>query len=318
MKILQCISDYIDRMSFAVKSIRFFAMAGGLVLIVTGQYLRGSNVEWQASISDTLFWVGLSILLITNLLLVFIDKQPVEILKYLHEEEKRSNELRGVVDDLHFENKALIAWNTLTRLNSGLLGQALANPTMDPASRSSVFEVAVEFIADRKQRLFGIEDDYLNISVYEYSDTDKELHCIACYRSRPSDMKKPHRSWKIGEGHVGNTFKKKRELICADATDPNVADWIEAPSEKWESGDEKKYISLIAVPIAVDVDHPLGVIIVTSDRPQRFVHRSDVETESKGHHPAVEALQDVASQLAQLMCILKVEKIDNGKEEGNE
>lgn len=81
--------------------------------------------------------------------------------------------------------------------------------------------------------------------------------------------------------------------------------------------DKEKYVSLIAVPIAVDANRPLGVVIVTSDQPRRFVNRPNAETGAKAHRPAVEALQDIASQLAQLMYILKVEKQDNGKEGNN-
>ena len=195
------LSDYIDHVGFSAKSIRFVALIGA-VLTVIGHYLRGLDVNWQM-IPDTLFWVGLIVMLITNLLLVFIDKQSVEILKSLHEEEKKNDELEYLAN----ENKALISWNTLMKINFELLDRALLNPTMNQDSRSLLFKAAVECIAERKHRLFGIEDDYLNISVYEYSDTDEELHRIACYRSRPSDAEGPHRSWKIGEGQVGKAVR---------------------------------------------------------------------------------------------------------------
>ena len=257
-------------------------------------------------------------MLITSLWLIFIDKHSAEILKSLHEEQKKSDELESLANNLRFKNKALVSWNTIMKVNFELLDQTLITPTMDPTSRARLFNTVVECIAERKHRLFGIEDDYLNISVYEYSDTDEELQCIACYRSRPSDAKGPHRSWKTGEGHVGKTFELKRELICADARASDVADLIAPPQEKMKSTDRERYISLIAVPIAVDANHPLGVIIMTSDQPQRFVNRSDVEIGSKESQPAVEALQDIASQLAQLMCILGMKELDNGKEQNNE
>ena len=318
MKTPQYLSDYIDQLGFSVRVIRFFALAGGLALIGIGHYFRGSNVEWQASISDTLFWVGLVVMLITNLLLVFIDKQPVEVLKSLHEEEEKSGKLEGLVNDLRFENKALISWNALTKVNFELLDRALMKPTMDQDSRSLVFNVAVECIAERKHRLFGIEDDYLNISVYEYSDTDEKLHCIACHRGPTSDAGGQYRSWKIGEGHVGRTFQSKRGWVCADTRDSSVANWFEPSLENRKDTDRERYISLISVPIAIDAEHPLGVIIVTSNKSQRFVNRSDVEIGSKAQHPTVESLQDIASQLAPLMCILKVESSDNGKGQNNE
>lgn len=317
MKTLAHLSDYLDRLATAVKCIRFLALVGSVAIIGIGHYFRGAEAEWQTSIADTLFWIGLAVLLIANLLLVFVDRQPVEILKSLHEEEKRSKKREDLIKEYRLESEALTAWNTLTRFNSELLDQALLNPEMNRNSRSRVFEAAVEFIADYKQRLFGIEDDYLNISVYERSDADDELHCIACYRSRSSDAEGPHRSWKIGEGHVGKAFELKRGLVCADARKPDVAGWVAAPTGKLKDDDEKKYISLIAVPIAVDSDKPLGVIVVTSDRPRRFVNLSDVETESEAQRQkfAVESLQDIASQIAQLMRILEIAEDEEEREE---
>ena len=311
MKALQHLSNYIDQVGLSAKSIRFIALGGG-VLTAVGHYLHGPSVEWQI-ISGTLFWFGLFVMLATNLLLVFIDRQSVEILKSLYDEEKKSDGLEGLAN----ENKALISWNTLMKINFELLDRALLNPTMDEDSRSRIFSAAVKCVAGRKYQLFGIEDDYLNISLYEYSDTDKKLHCIACYRSPPFDSGGPYRSWNSGEGHVGRTFELKREWVCPDTRDPNVANWFEPSLKNKKDTDKERYISLIAVPIAVDVDRPLGVIIVTSDQPQRFVNRSDVNIDSKARHPAVEALQDIASQLAQLMCILKMGELDSKKEEGN-
>ena len=48
------------------------------------------------------------------------------------------------------------------------------------------------------------------------------------------------------------------------------------------------------------------------------MNRSDAENGAKAQYPAVEALQDIASQLAQLMHILKEGEPDNGKEESSE
>ena len=320
MKALDHLSVFLNRLSFAVKGIRFFAMVGGVALTGLGHYFRASSVAWQAGIADTLFWIGLVTLLLTNLLLVFVDKQSVEVLQSLHEEEKRNNELELILDDYEYETEALIAWNTLSRLLSELLDQALTNPVFDEHTRNRMFQAAVEFIADRKLRLFGVEDDYLNVSIYEHREADGELHCVACFRSRPSDAEGPHRTWGVGEGHVGKAFELQRELVCADARASDVAAWIAAPPDKHRDDDTERYISLIATPIAVEADKPLGVVIVTSDQPKRFVNTSDIETDSDAQRQrfAVESLQDFAAQLAQLMCILNSKPEKHVEEEAKD
>ena len=48
---------------------------------------------------------------------------------------------------------------------------------------------------------------------------------------------------------------------------------------------------------------------MTRNQPQRFENLSDAEIGAKVNQPAVEALQDIASQLAKLMGILEMEKL---------
>ena len=63
-----------------------------------------------------------------------------------------------------------------------------------------------------------------------------------------------HRSWGVGEGHVGKAFELQTELICSDATKPDVAAWIAAPPAKSKESDNKWFVFLAAIPIAIDIE----------------------------------------------------------------
>lgn len=306
MGFLDHASSYLDALSVAVKRIRFVALVGGVGLTGVGSYFRTSSVQWQADVSDTLFWVGLAVLLLMNLLLVFVDKQAVETLKSLHEQEKRTGELEDRRVELEQVNIAFAAWLSLIKLLSELTDQAMATKEAEPETKRRLLNAAVEFIVEYKTRLFGIGDDYLNVSIYEYVASSESLECVACYRSRSSDAVGPHRSWRSGEGHVGKAFERQTELVCGDARAPDVASWIAAPPDKFQDDDPVKYVSLAAIPIAIRADDPLGVIIMSSDQPHRFVSRDQEpgDFEQEQGQFAVGALQDIAAQLAQLMFIL--------------
>lgn len=308
-KSLELFAKYLDAMAPAVKRVRFIGLVAGFGIVTVGNHWRGSDVPFLAENASTVFWVGLTILLLVNFLLLFIDKQTVETLQALHAEEGKTEQLEAELEELDQYLRALVAWLTLSKLMSELIDQLLREDNLGPEEKERIFNAAVEFIAERKLRLFGIEDDYLNISIYMYDDEKQELECVACYRSRPSDAQGDHRTWRPGEGHVGKAFELQRELICGDATALDVAAWIAAPPGKESDLDLERYVSLAAVPIAINADEPLGVIIMTSDQPGRFVNQSDGEeaddlAPSQGRY-AVDALQDIAAQLAQIMCIVK-------------
>lgn len=312
MKSLEHLSKYLNIISFSVKYLRFVALVVGVGLTTLGHFNRGSAEEnWLANNADVLFWVGLSVLLLTNLLLVFVDRQSIEILRSLHAEEQKNALISEELASLQGEKRALAAWVTLTKLISELIDQAIDAQAIDDDAANRLYGAAVEFIAEYRNRLFGIEDDYINISIYEFNTKINMLTCVACYRSRPSDAKGPRRSWGVGEGHVGKAFELQNELVCGDATAPDVAAWIAAPPGKRKEDDAEKFVSLAAIPVAISASEPLGVVIMTSSERYRFININDLE----GGYPdevdvqrakyAVAALQDIAAQIAQLMSILQ-------------
>lgn len=305
----------LQRASKSIKTIRITGTVGGSLLLGLGQFFRNSTPcaqatttgcvpGWAVDAAYLAFWLGFAVIILTNLVLVFVDKQAVETVSDLHASEAERRKLERQLADADKTEKALVAWTTLTKLVSEVLDSALGS-ALTPEETENAYNFILEAIAERRTRLFGVEDDYLNISVYEWCPVQEELVCIACYRSRPSDIGKQHRRWRSGEGHVGKAFELQRELICSDAMQPDVAAWVAAPPAKNKDADRTKYVSLAAFPIALTAGNPLGVLIMTSDVAGRF---RNGESDGSGAHHGVAALADVASQLAQIMFVIQSRK----------
>jgi hypothetical protein len=321
MKTIEHVTEYLDRISSSVKVLRYLALVIGVGMSAAGYYFRTSEKLFLSENADTIWLSGLGLLLVANLLLVFVDKPSVEMLKSLHAKETETEELDKTVAQLSQDNTILTAWLTLTKLLSELIDEAMAADKVERDESLLLYKAAVEFIAEYKGRLFGFNDDYANISIYEFDEDSKELVCVACYRTRPSDAEHAHRSWKSGEGHVGKAYQRKAELVCSDARVPDVASWISAPPDKFHEEDLNRYVSLAAIPIAIKADTPLGVVIMTSSEPNRFVNSQELDADSQMQRAkyAVAALQDIAAQIAQLMFILQSKQIKpEGVTDGHE
>lgn len=320
MTSLEHVSRYLDGLSGAVKRLRFVALVIGTLLTALGHYARSSEREWLSGNADVLFWTGLVVLLLTNLILVFVDRQAVEVMKSLHDEERNNTRLVEELESLRGDHRAAVAWLTLNKLISELVDQAIEADYVSKETESRLYGAAVEFIAEYKSRLFGVDDDYVNIAIYRFDKEREELECVACYRSRPSDAEGPHRTWRSGEGHVGKAFELQNELVCGDATAPDVAAWIAAPPNKFRQDDGEKYVSLAAIPVAISAAEPLGVVIMTSSERYRFINLNETDDDYADDVDvqrakfAVAALQDIAAQIAQLMCILNAKQTNQEDE----
>jgi hypothetical protein len=101
------------------------------------------------------------------------------------------------------------------------------------------------------------------------------------------------RSWRAGEGHVGQAFQKRQMIITSDATSQEVAALFRANGSNERPGDDNLYRSYVSAPfgLAADDRKPLGVLVVTSDVPGRF------------DFPARQPVELVASVLAAVMRI---------------
>lgn len=310
--------EFLRAASRRIKVVRFVASVVGAALLAASYYLRSLDIQCPDGLSEcgpqpmqilaqqageVAFWLGIAMVVLANLVLVFVDKQSVETLLDLRAAEEDLVQSQRLRERLEKEREALVAWTTLTHVVSEVLDACLKRTEITDAEARRLLGFCLEAIAERKMRLFGVEEDYLNISLYVWDGSSEALALVACFRSNPSHVKAEHRRWRVGEGHVGKAFELQRELVCSDAREPDVAMWIAAPPDKVKDTDDRRYVSLAAVPVGLKASEPLGVLIMTSDVPGRF--SNDAEAESEPPHYGVAALQDIAAQLAQIIFVVQ-------------
>ena len=301
--------EYIRPIARVLKAARLITSALGVVAIAVGQTWMTSQTAWQLEWAPLIFWSGVGAIVVTGLILLFFEKDSASLLLDLNASEVMVSEQSGHIRYLERREEILLSWQSVTKLLAELLDQALTTSELDPEKKKAIFTAVVEILADYKFSLFRIADEYCNISIYEHSAERGILECVACYRSRPSDALGDHRTWKVGEGHVGKAFELQRELICGDASAPDIKPWISASPANFDHRDDERYVSLAAVPIGVDAEDPVGVLIVTSNVPMRFANSGENhgdENVKEERRLAVAALQDFAAQVGQLVAVFRL------------
>lgn len=303
--------DYIRPLARVLKAARLITSALGVVAIAVGQTWMTSQTVWQHEWASVIFWCGVGAIVVTGFILLFFEKDSASLLLDLNASEVLVGEQSDHIRYLERREEILLSWQSVTKLLAELLDQALTASDLSASKKKVFYTAVVEILADYKFSLFRIADEYCNISIYEHSPGTGCLECIACYRSRPSDALGDHRTWKVGEGHVGKAFELQRELICGDSSAPDIKPWISASPTNFDLRDDERYVSLAAVPIGVNTEEPIGVLIVTSNVPMRFANSDENlgdENTKEERRLAVAALQDFAAQVGQLVAVFRLRK----------
>lgn len=301
--------DYIRPLARVLKAARLITSALGVVAIAVGQTWMTSQTVWQNEWASFIFWCGVGAIVVTGFILLFFEKDSASLLLDLHDSEVLISDQSDHIRYLERREEILLSWQSVTKLLAELLDQALTDSDLNPEKKKIFYTAVVEILADYKFSLFRIADEYCNISIYEHSAETESLGCTACYRSRPSDALGAHRTWKVGEGHVGKAFELQRELICGDSSAPDIKPWISASPDNFDERDDERYVSLAAMPIGVNADEPIGVLIVTSNVPMRFANFDENhgdENMKEERRLAVAALQDFAAQVGQLVAVFRL------------
>lgn len=301
----------------ALKVLRFIFSAFGVIAIPVGQIWQTSATPWQQNSADYIFWGGVVSIMIVGLVLSFFERDAVSITLQLRRTEQTVAEQTKHIDYMRWREDMLLAWQAVTKLLLELADQTLTADPLTKEKRGFIFTAIVEILADYKFSLFRINDEYCNISLYR-KNGDELLECVACYRSRPSDATVVHRKWAVGEGHVGKAFELQRELICANSNSPDVKPWIAAPPGKLDERDEERYVSLAAMPVAVNAEEPLGVLIITSSEPMRFANSDEVNGDDDAREQrrlSVAAIQDFAAIVGQIMLIMEMRNNNSTEDE---
>ncbi len=301
--------DYIRPLALVLRVARLIFSAFGMAAIAVGQIWMTSQTVWHQEWAPSIFWCGVGAIVITGFILLFFEKDSASLLLDLNASEVLVRDQSDHIRYLERREEILLSWQSVTKLLAELLDQALTDPELSPEKKNIFYTAVVEILADYKFSLFRIADEYCNISIYEHSTETGHLECIACYRSRPSDALGEHRTWKVGEGHVGKAFELQRELICADSSAPDIKPWISASPNNFDERDDKRYVSLAAVPLGVNAEEPIGVLIVTSNVSMRFANSDENDGNDnmkEERRLAVAALQDFAVQVGQLVEVFRL------------
>lgn len=301
--------EYIRPLARVLKAARLITSALGVAAIAIGQTWMTSQTPWQLEWASFIFWGGVGAIVVTGFILFFFEKDSASLLLDLNASEALVGEQSDHIRYLERREEILLSWQSVTKLLAELLDQALTTPDLSLEKKKVFFTAVVEILADYKFSLFRISDEYCNISIYEHSAEKNYLECIACYRSRPSDALGDHRTWKVGEGHVGKAFELQRELICGNSSAPDIKPWISASPNNFDARDDERYVSLAAVPIGVNAEEPVGVLIVTSNVSMRFANSDENhgdENVREERRLAVAALQDFAAQVGQLVAVFRL------------
>jgi len=83
VKSLEHISNDVDSIANPVKRLRFVSLVVGTGLTAVGHNWRGAEEEsWLQTNAETIFfWIGLTVLILTNLVLVLLIGKPLKFQK---------------------------------------------------------------------------------------------------------------------------------------------------------------------------------------------------------------------------------------------
>ena len=184
----------------------------------------------------------------------------------------------------------------------------LTDPFLDPRDGEALPDLQaqvgylLDLLVQEKGTLFGIGDEKWAFNVYRWNADSERLEMLACRRWSRHSEEQPHRSWASGEGHAGLAFKQGTEQVCGDANEPSLNSLITAQGSQYREYDPSVYVSFASLPIKLgDQKAPLGVLVATSDRKNRFV--TEEAAFSAGKRDTVEALRTVADTLATMIVV---------------
>lgn len=206
-----------------------------------------------------------------------IRLSPPEL--YLH--------LRSLTSDLeaaHSEAKALIAWAAIqSNANQSVLGFAASNQAIAGLAEAATAEDFNRVEQNLQTRFATALSQYIQPLeaqrgiLLHFTDTGaiyffeifelvgSELRSLAC-RASP-DVTRHHRTWHIGDGHVGRAVQIGKPFLVED-----LEEQIELHQNRRET-DSKYFRSTIAAPIGAGDNRPHkahGALCVTSSAPKQF------------------------------------------------
>jgi len=293
----------ITRVALQVAATLFTGLAGVLKVVTP---VPSSPVVTTAS--NVLQGLFLLLAVVCGIVVLITDKSALSVLAdarkaldELEEKKEENSDLEATIEDLG----AYIEWNDKLGMITDAMRVAvdLAIQDKNPNVHHHIEEM-LDLLVSNKESLFSMRDEQWNFSVYGFDEESGVLKCIACRRPARNDEERDHRTWRPGEGHIGQSFLMKRPLVVADSKDPNVRGFFDAPPDKVLASydDSDRYRSLAAIPFGLAGDpNPIGVVVATSDIVGRFAPTDD-GTESDSVRP----ISALSKTLATLTSVIKL------------
>lgn len=298
----------------------FVAAAGGLLAGVLQIVVSTASAEAPPS-----FWLlgfqllGVALAIVIPFLLACFDDTSADFVISANDYRNQRDHKQSELDALQRQFDALEAEYTycmtmyqtasaMSELTDPLL---LAEPEQREALRKTLVLSVLDRLIERQRVLFGTGDENWTFGVYRWSPDTQKLDMFATRRKSRESEDQEHRSWASSEGHVGQAFAKRIELVCADVNDPMVSGFVQAKGVNARSYDSSTYVSFASIPLRIgDADEPLGVLVATSSAKNRFVPA--IIAEQEGLRDTIEPLRAAANTLA---TILGINHIDSTKGE---
>ncbi len=278
--------------------IQIVLVVGGIVLAGGSEALSNweSMAAWKSHLV-TLWPVGLFLSAFGSICLYWIERSEPEILieaeRAIAEAENRAAIIGRLEEDFLWFSQLY----SLSKFLSEIVEQVALQGGGDSEEQAKRFGFMLDLLVADKGVLFGMNDDRWNFAIYLFNSDSGELDCVACRRPIRAEEEAPHRSWKPGIGHVGIAFQTARTIVAADTSDLEARALFDAPESLRNPDDVVRYRSIASVPIRLQDENPIGVVVGTSDVPGRFRHKRPDDDAARD---PVEPIRLLAIHLAML------------------
>jgi hypothetical protein len=242
--------------------------------------------------------------ILSGLAVAAFDFKKLELTSSLHKAEAVAE--RAILagrDATAALDKHLIEWRQLDRRRvhrltalasmREMIEQSLANGLgIEPAACATLDVASFDIVG-----AIGFEaGEYWTLSVFEIDASEAQAFRIAADWVDRAGAQSDGRSWEIGEGYTGVSWRDGAEVIEADTAAPAAVRRYVVPALKAKSYDETRYRSVACIPIRTGADRKIwGFVTATSDTIGRF------KDEPPGSEvQAVDMVRDIAGMIALL------------------
>ncbi|MBS4047162.1 MAG: GAF domain-containing protein [Alphaproteobacteria bacterium] len=274
----------------------------GVVVAGSGEALSNMVPEDYKQYCYAAWVVGLAAAFVGGVVVAFIDDGEPEALSIANEAVSELRAQDAEIDELEAEFTWITHLYAVSQFYRELIEAAFLQGNVSPQVQKSRRAAMLDQLLAEKETLLGVRDERWNFAIYLYNSENGLLECDTCRRPTRAEEEAPHRSWSPGEGHIGLAFQSKRRIIAANTSEPEASALFDAPESKRLESDRALYKSIASIPILLNNEQPVGVLVATTDVERRFSASRD----GSGSRDSVEPMRQLASALALLERLHKV------------